>query len=187
MDGAVMLDAALGRVQVALIDALPWLDAAFGRAQKIIRTVGEKRYTVPAVYCGDWPGRAGKNDYIEVSPDAKIGNFTFFEVSDPVTIEPDRYVSRYSAPVSLILWVDLRTIEEGRIARNTEQLKAEVMRVLNSPEAGRLTINRAYARAENIYRGYSLDEVDNQFLIHPYWGVRFEGTIEYEEPCREEG
>ena len=69
--------------------------------------------------------------------------------------------------------------------RNREQVKADILGVLNGMalKHGGFTINRVYELAENIYRGFSLDEVDNQFLMQPYGGIRFEGEIWVTKTC----
>ena len=185
--GAIMLDAVIGNIQQGLVDNINWLDAAFGRAQRLMKMQSEKRIITPNVFCGGWRGH-GENDYIEVSPDSKIGNFAFFEVDDPQTIDAGPFARELTAPFALIVWFDLTRIYDTITNRNTEKLKSDILWVLNGRSGwhlpqGRVTINRIYERAENIYKGYTLSEIDNQFLMHPYGGFRFEGVLEYEEFC----
>ena len=188
--GAIMLDKVIGSIQQGLVDNLNWLDAAFGKSQKLVKMINGKRVVTPNVYCGGWRGH-GENDYIEVSPDSKIGNFAFFEVDDPQTIDVGPWARDIKTPFSLIVWFDLKRVYGTETNRNTEYLKAQILNVLNGraewhlPQ-GRLTINRIYERAENIYRGYTLSEIDNQFLMHPYGGFRFDGILEYNEFCFEQ-
>jgi hypothetical protein len=40
-----------------------------------------------------------------------------------------------------------------------------------------------YERAENVFEGYSLDEVDNQFLMQPFAGLRITGELIVDEEC----
>lgn len=183
----VTLDAVIGEIQKGLADNLLWLDAAFGRAQRLVKMQDGKRYLTPNVYCGGWNGH-GENDYIEVSPDSHIGNFAFFEVDDPQTITPGPWPREIKAPFSLVVWFDLRTIYEEKDNRNTEQIKDDILHVLNGRagwhlKGGRVVINKVYERADNIYRGYTLPETDNQYLMHPYAGFRFEGLLEFDELC----
>lgn len=186
---AVMLDRVIGSIQQGLVDNLPWLDAAFGRSQRLTKEMNGRRIITPNVYCGGWNGH-GENDYVEVSPDSKIGNFAFFEVEEPQTLTPGVWARSIKAPISIIFWFDLRRVYEESTNRNTEYLKAQILRVLEGraewhlPQ-GRLTLNRIYERAENIYRGYTLSEVDNQYLMHPFAGFRFEGVLEFDELCFE--
>lgn len=184
---AVMLDRVIGEIQQGLVNNLTWLDAAFGRSQRLVKMMNGKRISTPNVFCGGWNGH-GEFDYIEVSPDSKIGNFAFFDVEDPETINAGPWAREISVPFGLVVWFDLTRVYNTLSNRNTEYLKAQILRVLNGRTGwhlgeGRITINRIYERAENIYRGYTLSEIDNQFLMHPFGGFRFEGTIEFEELC----
>lgn len=184
---AVMLDAVIGKIQQGLVNNLLWLDAAFGRAQRLTKNIEGKRIVTPNVYCGGWNGH-GPNDYIEVSPDAKIGNFSYFEVDDPQTIDPGPWARQIKAPFSLIVWFDLTRVYGSRTNRNTEKIKSDILHILNGRADfhltnGRIVINKIYERAENIYKGYTLSEIDNQFLMHPFAGLRFEGLLEFDELC----
>ncbi len=183
----VMLDAVIGEIQQGLTDNISWLDAAFGRAQRLTKMVNGKRIVTPNVYCGGWNGH-GPNDYIEVSPDSKIGNFSFFEIEDPQTIVGGPWAREIKTPFGLIVWVDLTRIYNTDVNRNTERLKAEILRVLNGRANwhltdGRIVVNRIWERVENIYKGYTLSEIDNQFLMHPFWGIKIDGLLEYNELC----
>lgn len=183
----VMLDRIIGEIQNGLISNIDWLDVAFGRSQRLTKSLNGNRIITPNVYCGGWKGH-GPNDYIEVSPDSKIGNFSFFEIDDPQTIDAGPWAREIRSPFSLIVWFDLTRIYDEADNRNTERLKADVLRVLNGRTGwhlsdGRITINRIYERCENIYRGYTLSEIDNQFLMHPFSGFRFEGVLEFAELC----
>lgn len=176
-----LLDRVISNIQQGLAENLGWLDKAFGRAERLVKTDnrGRRIYT-PNVY-------AGGNDYIEVSPDSGIGNFCFFWVDDPqdVAWEPGVSVG-LKVPFSLIVWLDYRKVFNSPDIRNKEQIKKQVLDVLNGGfwlKAGRITINRVYELAENIYKGFSLDEIDNQFLMHPFGGFRFEGEMEITESC----
>ena len=184
---AVMLDAVIGEIQQGLVNNLSWLDAAFGHAQRLTKNIEGKRIVTPNVYCGGWNGH-GPNDYIEVSPDAKIGNFSYFEVDDPQTIDPGPWARQIKAPFSLIVWFDLTRVYGSRTNRNTEKIKSDILHILNGRADwhltnGRIVINKIYERAENIYKGYTLSEIDNQFLMHPFGGLKFEGLLEFDELC----
>lgn len=187
IEGAVMLDKVLAEIQQGLVDGVKWLDVAFGKCQRLTKVQDGRRIVTPNVYCGGWMGH-GANDYIEVSPDARIGNFSFFVAEDPQTIEAGPWVRTIQAPFALVVWFDLWRVYKSETNRNTEKLKADILRVLGGRNgwaltAGHIEINRIYEQAENVYRGFSLSEVDNQFLMHPFGGFRFEGTLIYDEEC----
>lgn len=187
IDNPVMLDFVIGEIQQGLAEQITWLDVAFGRSQRLSKMINGKRIITPNVYCGGWNGH-GPNDYIEVSPDSHIGNFSFFEIEDPQTIDPGPWAREIKTPFGLIVWFDLTRVYNSATNRNTEKLKAEILHCLNGRTGwhltdGRVIINRIYERAENIYRGYTLSEIDNQFLMHPYAGFRFDGILDYNELC----
>lgn len=184
---AIMLDKVIGEIQDGLMENVAWLDVAFGRAQRLTKMMEGKRIVTPNVYCGGWKGH-GPNDYIEVSPDAKIGNFSFFEIDDPQMIDAGPWARNVKVPFGLVVWFDLTRVYNTATNRNTEKLKADVLHVLSGRagwhlSGGKITISKIYERAENIYRGYTLSEVDNQFLMHPFGGFRFDGIIEFSEVC----
>lgn len=176
-----LLDRLIGRIQTALVENIGWLDIAYGRAERLTKILPNgRRIKTPNVY-------AGGNDYREVSPDASLGNFSFFWLDDPQTVsgQPHRPITIRS-PFALIVWFDYRRIYEDAGTRNREALKRQILDVLNNDldlRAGRVSVERIYESAENIYRGFTLDEADNQFLMHPFGGFRFEGMLEIEEGC----
>lgn len=176
----VMIDRALAYIQDALLDKIGWLDYAFGRAQRLATQREQKTYYYPGVYIGD-------NEYLNVLPGQGLGNRTFFVVDDPQTIEfnPRRH-NVIKSPVSLVCWYDLRKIYPDSKERNTEEIKRQIIRVLTNltmPDATRLELAKIYEQAENIFRGYSLREIDTQYLMQPYSGVRIDGYLIYREEC----
>lgn len=174
-----LLDKVLGEVQIGLIKTLPWLNHAFGRAQRLVKTINKKDYQIPGVY-------VGKKDYLEMSPDANIGNFSFFVIAEPQTVRWDPKIrGSISAKYSLIFWFNLQKIP-GIVGRDTERVKAEIIKALNGGfplKHGRITVESIFEQAENIYKGYNIKEVDNQFLMHPYAGFRFTGQVDINESC----
>jgi hypothetical protein len=176
-----LLDRIIGNIQSGLIDNIGWLNKAFGRAERLVKyNANNKKIYTPNVY-------AGGNEYVEVSPDANIGNFSFFWIEDPQTIDWTPKVSiGIKTSFALIFWFDYRTIYNSPNERNKEALKKQILDILNGGfwlKSGRITLNRIYELAENIYKEFSLDEIDNQFLMHPYGGFRFEGILEITETC----
>ena len=183
----VLVDRVLWNIQNGLMDNVDWLDVAFGRAQRIVKMINGKRYYTPNVYVGSDDYR-GENDYLDVSPDANIGNFSFFWIDDPQDVEwIPKAQSGIKYPFSLIVWFDLRKVYPGQLDnRNTEALKNEILTVLNGGfwlKEGTITVNKIHELAENVYRGFTLDEVDNQFLMHPFGGLRFDGKLTINESC----
>lgn len=193
MPGAILVDAMISELQQVLVANFGWLDAAFGRSQRLIKRINGKQIITPNVFCGGWNGH-GENDYIEVSPDSNIGNFCFFEVNDPESVNwQPRQLMDIETPISIIFWFDTRRVFDEASNRDISHLKNDILTLLNGRTGlimnthGKLAINQIYERAENIYRGYSLSEIDNQYLMHPFAGFRFDGTIKITQPCIDTG
>lgn len=176
-----LIDKVFGYIQNGLTSNIGWLDVAYGRAQKIVAEINGKKLSTPNVYSGIG------NDYLPVSPDSNIGNFSFFWVDDPQSVNwmPNQG-GTIQTSFSLIFWFDLRRVYNTDSNRNTEALKVQILQTLNGgfriPD-GKIKINRIYEQAANIYRGFTLDEIDNQFLMHPFAGFRFDGDLLINQPC----
>lgn len=174
----VLLDKVVVGVQDSLAAELPWLDHVFGQAERLVKDVeGIRKYT-PNIYLGN-------NEYLQVLPDESLGSHCFFIHDDPVEVDWARGErSRFTGTLNLIVWVDMRGFDDDD--RNREKVKGQVLKVLNGGlrlRHGHLICTSVYDRAENVYQGFTLDEVDNQFLMAPFCGFRFECSVMFEEDC----
>ncbi|MEG0579810.1 MAG: hypothetical protein RR490_07835, partial [Niameybacter sp.] len=176
----VLLDRVIQGCQAVLLAKLKWLDCAFGRTYKLAaRAIDGSVFTYPAVY-------TGRGEYLSVVPDDTIGNFSFFDIQDPQSIEYKvQGKPRLTVKGALVFWYDLTTIYADTSVLHTEEIKAEILQVLSTPgflESGRIQITNIYEKAESIYKGYSLEKIyaaksnniDKQFFIHPYAAIKIE-------------
>lgn len=176
MNKKIAIDQIVDEINNGLKKGLPWLDMTFGRAYKLTRQNELGRYTFPAVY------NSG-NDYYDVSPSEDYGNFSFVWIDDPQQITWQYPSVMSEVPFALIFWFDTRTITERR---NVEEVKAQIFAAMQpiTVSNGGFVVSTCYEQAANIYREFSLDETRNQFLTHPFAGLRIEGTLYVSEPCR---
>lgn len=174
-----LFDKLIQELQVGLADNLPWLAHSFGKAERLVKEIKWKRYFTPNLYIG-------YNEYMNIEPDSRLGNYSFFTLDEPQVIRYARGERNHiTAPYSLIFWLDLRKIPDKE-QRNTESVKAEILHVLNGmilPREGRFSVTNVYEKAENVFQGFTLDEIDNQYLMHPYCAFRFTGEMEVEDEC----
>lgn len=193
----VLLDKILQNMQKSLMNKLKWLNCAFGRAYKLVehRPDGNK-FIYPAMYNGN-------GEYVSLLPNDNFGNFSWFDIYDPQKItEVVQSLPQYTFSGAIIFWYDLSSIYEDETVMHTEEVKDEIMRVLTTPglitTTGKLVINDIYERFENIYKGYSIEKVynnytykgegiqdiDKQFFMYPYAGIRIEFTLTTRELCQ---
>lgn len=175
----VLIDGVIAEIQAQMAQRVEWLNNIFGRVERLVKNVNGRTIYSANQY-------KGGNEYTLIAPDSGLGNFAFFVVDEPETMDyyrGDR--THFSTPFSLVVWVDMRTIASGE-NRNTEAVKQEIVRFLNDElrlRSGRMYVNRIFNRAESIFKGFTLDEIDNQFLMQPFCGWRFEGEIEFYDTC----
>lgn len=168
-----LFDVAIQEMQVALADKLAWLDHSFGRAERLVKEINGREYYTPNIY-------VGRNDYRLITPDDRVGNYSFFTLDEPQDMEFSRGEDTLlRAPFSLIVWVDMRKCEIDD-TRNTEAVKRDILKVINGNilmRSGHYVFDRIYEHAENVFDGFTLDEIDNQYLMHPFCGWRFAGEL----------
>lgn len=175
----VLIDRVLASLQDTLVLKISWLNFAFGRAQRLVTKKGNVDFYYPGVFTGE-------KEYRNVLPGEYAGNYSFFVVSDPQKVDYVQHQrNNITAKFSLIFWYNLSKIYPGTSERKTEETKAEILKVVTEAilPAGRITVESIYEQAENIYKGYSLKEIDNQHLMHPFAGIRIDGEILVKESC----
>jgi len=196
-DNPVLLDKVLQDMQTTLLVKLSWLNCAFGRAYKLVenRPDGAK-FIYPAAYNGN-------GEYVSLLPNDNFGNFSWFDIYDPQKItQVVQSLPQYTFSGAIVFWYDLSSIYEDETVLHTEEVKDEIIRVLTTPgvitTTGKLTINNIYERFENIYKGYSIEkiynnydysgqniqDIDKQFFMYPYAGIRIEFTLTTRELCQ---
>ena len=196
-DNPVLLEKVLQDMQKSLMERLKWLNYAFGRAYKLVehRPDGNK-FIYPAAY-------AGNEEYVSLLPNDNYGNFSWFDIYDPQKItQVVQSLPQYTFSGAIIFWYDLSSIYEDKSVLYTEEIKDEIIRVLTTPgiitTTGKLVISDIYECFENIYKGYSIEKIynnysykgegiqsiDKQFFMYPYAGIRIEFTLTTRELCQ---
>lgn len=156
---------------------LPWLDCIFGKSETLCDSKDGRKSFTPNYYVGN-------DEYINLLPDDVNGNYCFFVLHDPNVVMADvDILTRLKTDFSLIVWFDLRTIDNNE--RDTEAIKANILDVLTRTRLtdGIVEINKVYETAKYVFGDYSIDEVDNQFLMSPFAGFKIEGSMTIKEVC----
>ena len=179
-ENPAFLDVVIGELQDVLKLKLSWLKHSFGKCQRLTKIRENREYYYPAIHLK-------RGEYVSLLPEQTLGNFSFFVISDPQNIDFNKNQFNTIKPkFSIIFWFNLDTIILNSNDRNIEALKAQILRVLTREtflKKGTFTIEQIYEQSENIYKGFSLKEVDTQFLMQPYGGLRFEGELTFRELC----
>lgn len=193
----VLLDTVIQDLQNALTNKLTWLDKAFGRAYKLVEhRPNAGKFVYPAAYVGN-------SEYVSLNPNDKFGNFCWFDIYDPQrVIQVSQGLPQYVFAGAIVFWYNMESIYTDASVLHTEEIKNEVVSLLTTPgiikTRGRLTINEVYERFENIYKGYTIEKIynefvyseqelaakDKQFFMYPFGGLRIEFEIITRELCQ---
>ena len=175
-----LIDTALLEFQELLLSQLPWLDAAYGKAELRREKDAKgrvKRY--PVIYVGTNKGK----EYETLMPDEHKGNFSFFKIEDGESYQRNNISNaERTAKFRLIFWFDYRKVYPLSWKNRTiEHIKKLVYHAVenNTFTYSTVRLGVAWQEAENIYRGYTDMELDNQFHMRPFGGLAVEGTIRY--------
>lgn len=180
-DNPVLIERLFNDVQQALIDGLDWLDLAYGKAERVIqRTQRNERTYIPAWYLDGM-------DYDNLLPDDRKGNYAFFTVEDNMSVEAAQgRPARISGQCSLIVWLDQRTLTNEWDKEHARNSVISILTALNT-DSGHLQVQSVFERAESVFSGFTLDEVENQYLTYPYCGFRFVCQYSIRQDCYETG
>lgn len=160
-----LIDLELLKIQRKL-EALSWL-TVYGRSRKMV----DGNIIYPAVYIGH-------TKYKSLLPDKS--NYSFFVVDDPQEYEFNPNMKgTLTIKLNLLVWFNISQVE-SLDERNTEMVKEELLNILKSSN---FEISRIYENADNIFKGFTLKEVESQYMMYPYAGFRFEGTLRIKPTC----
>ena len=177
-----LFDEAVGYIQasVAADNTLgAFFDNIFGIAERTVAMVQGRRYYTPSWYVGGL-------EYVGLLPDDKLGNYMFFTLDEPQEIEHEQGLqNRYRCGFNIIVWGRFTSASDPSGDRNREAFKSGLLRVIEGSwmKRGAFTLDTIYERAENVFQGFTTDEVDNQYLMQPYFGYRIHGELVISDEC----
>lgn len=173
----VLLDVPIQELQSQLKAELPWLDVAYGRANR-----GRRRDAIEPMVYND------KGEYISMFPNDRLRAFSFFDIYDPQDVDTTTpMIPVLKCTGALVFWYDLSKIFADNSTLYNEELKRDILKVLMKPRLfkskSRLTVMSVSEKIENIYKGYNIGKLDVKFLSYPFGGMRIEFKMRTEELC----
>lgn len=169
------LDAAILDVNQSLLQGLNWLDRAYGKADKLEEERDGRRVRFPGIYAGG----GLKTQYVRMFPDRTLGNFCWVDVDDGYEADwiPGQQ-SYLTARASWVFWYNIEDVFGVNSDNYTNRNVIDAVMIALRFAKG-LEVTNIYERGENIYKGYDINEVKNQFLMRPYQGFRIETELRY--------
>lgn len=171
------LDAVIQSLQEDIY-GLAWVEKSFGRAWTFNQSRdGGRIVSEPKAY-------AGEGEYHSVLPNDHLTAQSFIAVkSEETWTEFSRFTdNNLERKLSIILWFNLKELDENKDYIHTEELKKEVQQVLKANQWVKSIDAYVDERAEAVFEGYQLAE-NSEYLMYPYSGFRFDITVNYYEDC----
>lgn len=179
LDSPKFLDIALNEINDKLKLKFSWLSEAFGRAERYTEKHQDSISEYPAIY-------SGNNQYIKLFPDATIGNFSFV-VSDSFEVKEIKYQAiNGTSNIDFVFWFDFRSVyPENFETRDVMNVIWDVMKFFNETSFSNCHINvQGYdTRVDEIYKGFSHNEIKDQFSMRPYGCFKMTTKITLKEMC----
>ncbi len=170
-----MLDKVLHCINEGLLDKVDWLDAAFGR----VTEHNDNGVAMPKLY-------HTKGEYINVMPDDRRGNYSFFDVTPTYEIIQwnKHRPSLVRARFGVVFWFNLNTIFPDVDTRNLENVKSALLHTLTSEihiPYGDYQISTISDDARGVFAKFARTGYEERYLLHPYGGIRYNGEIVFSE------
>lgn len=178
---AISLDKVIQSLQFEL-GQLPWLDYSFGRAYEFKELdVNGKALRIPKCFT-----QAG--EYINVLPNDFARAHSFIALKSKEEWLQFNYVggSTKEAFLSIIIWGNLKKIDNTKNYIYTEILKNDVEKIIKKNEFVLTILSCIDERAEDVFNSYDLLTVKDtlpQYLMYPFCGFRIDLTVNYFEEC----
>ncbi|HET8839745.1 MAG TPA: hypothetical protein VFM82_12215 [Flavobacteriaceae bacterium] len=181
----IEIDAVIQDLQAKLDTNLDWLTHSYGRAYRNIKRKDGKTMYFPEVYIGK---EKGKYSYHRVTPDNDKKGTCFFVVGKEQNNFHSHEKNYLKHDIGIVFWVNLKKIDNDLLNTEifTQHLISQVRKVLtNSTAWYNIVIKEVVTNFSEIYREFSLSE-DENYLMAPYAGFRFNCTVEFLENCNTE-
>lgn len=166
----VLVDAFMVEFNAKIVALLPWLNNPLGKVQAVTQMIEGKRVKTPRMFV------AGKEYNIEVYPNDKITNFSWF-VFGTEDYSGARRKATVHIPTTFNMFLDLRKVYPlVTQSRDLENAKSEVVAALNTITlaSGAFRILSVSEKYEDVYKGFAIPIEQDKFFMHPYAGLSFE-------------
>lgn len=175
-----LLDRAVEAIRLKLLD-LGWLEKSMGRARSGKKIVNGTKITYPECY----ESRTG--DRYVLTPNDNLASQSFIIVGQQ-TIEShfeNNFDYKFSAPCSLVFFVDKMTIDPNYNHDSEERIKWSILKLINNLKYFELLPGSTIQdEIEDVYREYSIDNMPDNLHDHiRYSHLRFNGTLRYSSNC----
>lgn len=149
------------------LTCITWLEKIFGRAFKHKENADSKIVTYPKVY-------QQQGEYLNVLPNDNFRSYSFITTAGKEQDAGNYWKTRRLA---LIIWGNLKRINESEDNIFIEDLKTDIEKLLIKSNINVLEYTEE--TAEDVFSGFDVKDISTQYLMYPYFGMRFEFEVKY--------
>lgn len=143
---------------------LTWIDEVYPAVKIGVRENGD---TYPAVYV-----QSEHRKILDLTPNSKLKSYIFFEKNNYEINENNIY------DLSLILWANLRAIDESKEYDQTDDLIADIVHILQNFTCINIDVD-----FDDVFSKYNLYESTRQMFIYPYSTARIRFKMPLNANC----
>ena len=166
------LDNKINYINYNLSQDLPYINKLFGKAYKLYDKAKDKE--IPQAYLGN-------NRYFPLTPNDRVGCFTFFDIEDPVETTTEGIFQRptfLKADARLIMFGDFRKITPSYEYPAEDQIAKEV---IDSLSRSSVRFKEYYSKTTSVvYDGYDITDNEKLLNYYPYFAIRFNIEFTYD-------
>ena len=181
------IDAKIQLLQVSIGTSLTWLEYSFGKAEPYTREVDGKIETYPVVFVDN------TTDPQDVRPDDAYKAMAFWTVEDPGIIDYDNqdiYAAiksgRWSYNVSLIVWANLKRLDDSPYNETKSQFREDILdalqRKLYGTDVQFTTVEIFDQDVDRIFAGFDLLNAEN-VIKGEFIAFRVSGVLTFKSSC----
>jgi hypothetical protein len=167
-----------------LMHSLSWLTKSFGLADRIVEEKEGKPYVYPATF------ETNIIDPIPLMPGDVWNSFSFWvKTGDAVIDVQDDIASKnplIKYDISCIFYIDIRKISpSGNYKETKSKLIEDIFHFFNNVHINGILTQKKFIEDDivQVYKGFTLDQVDNKFKMYPKWSCRMEFELIFRDDC----
>lgn len=163
------------------LSVVTWLKA-FGLAVRRTMKKNEADYIFPGLFLKEG------FDYVDMMFNDNLDAYAFFYARDPEEPLYDYATQFFTRDIDFILWCNYDKIDGAPVVSTPgEWIKSQVVPNLKLSgteyKALDVTIEETYDEPQDVFDGFTFEEVESQFLSSPFYGLRVRMSVTYQKDC----
>ena len=169
---------------IQLLMNMTWLTKSFGLADRIVELRGDKNYIYPATFEGN------SRDPIPMMPGDMWDAFCFWTKTNDAEFDfADNFPPKnplIKHKVSCIFYIDIKKVDATTSYKETKsKIREDIFHFFNNVRIDGMLVATRFTDDDitEVYKGFSIDQVDNKFMMYPKWACKMDFEISFRDAC----